>query len=344
MAGRRSSPPRQWSVLQPLPAPILVELAKQAEARGIHGVFAPQVYGPPFLPLAVAAGVTQSLQLATGIAIAAARSPFETAMAAIDMDRISGGRFTLGLGASVLAWSHGVYGAPEHKPLAYLRETVEAVRHIVKGAHQGLTPFEGEYYRADFKELSPTEPPLREEIPIWIAALRAPAVRLAARIGDGLIGHPMWSIDWAVNEMAPQLDATLAEAGRSRDEIEVNVWPWVAINPNEAEAIEDARPTIAFYGGVKQYESFFAAHGFEDVARKLQEGVQRGDYKSVAHLIPDEMVRTFVAVGEPEKVREQIGRLDAIADSVCLVPPTYALSAEKLMYYSGMIAETFPAN
>jgi len=329
MAGSTSSPPRQWSVLQPLPAPILVELAKQAEARGIHGVFAPQVYGPPFLPLAVAAGVTQSLQLATGIAIAAARSPFETAMAAIDMDRISGGRFTLGLGASVLAWSRGVYGAPEHKPLAFLRETVEAVRHIVKGAHQGLTPFEGQYYHADFKELSPTEPPLREEIPIWIAALRAPAVRLAARIGDGLIGHPMWS---------------LAEAGRSRDEIEVNIWPWVAINPNEAEAIEDARPTIAFYGGVKQYESFFAAHGFEDVARKLQEGVQRGDYKSVAHVIPDEMVRTFVAVGEPEKVREQIGRLDAIADSVCLVPPTYALSAEKLMYYSGMIAETFPAN
>ena len=344
MAASESPRPRQWSVLQPLPAPILVELARQAEARGIYGCFAPQVYGPPFLPLAVAAGVTERLQLATGIAIAAARSPFETAMAAIDMDRISGGRFTLGLGASVLAWSRGVYGAPEHKPLAHLRETVEAVRHIVRGAHRGLEPFEGEYYRADFKELSPTEPPLREEIPIWIAALRAPMVRLAARIGDGLIGHPMWSIEWALNEMAPQLDAALAEAGRSREEIEVNIWPWVAANPNEAEAIEDSRPTLAFYGGIKQYESFFAAHGFQDVARKLQEGVQRGDYKSVAHLVPDEMVRTFVAIGEPEKVRERIGRLDVIADSICLVPPTYALPPEKLMFYAGMIAQTFPAD
>jgi alkanesulfonate monooxygenase SsuD/methylene tetrahydromethanopterin reductase-like flavin-dependent oxidoreductase (luciferase family) len=288
--------------------------------------------------------VTDRLQLASGIAIAATRSPFETAMAAIDMDRISGGRFTLGLGASVLAWSRGVYGAPEHKPLAHLRETVEAVRHIVKGAHKGLTPFEGEYYRADFKELSPTEPPLREEIPIWIAALRAPMVRMAARIADGLIGHPMWSIEWAIDEMAPQLDAALAKAGRAREEIEVNIWPWVAINPNEAEAIEDSRPTIAFYGGVKQYESFFAAHGFRDEARKLQEGVGRGDYESVAHLVPDEMVRTFVSVGDPEKVRERIGRLDAIADSICLVPPTYALSPERLMFYAGMIAETFPAS
>jgi len=343
MAGERSSRPRRWSVLQPMPAPILVALAKQAEADGIHGVFAPQVYGPPFLPLAVAAGVTDRLQLASGIAIAAARSPFETAMAAIDMDRISGGRFTLGLGASVLAWSHGVYGAPVHKPLTHLRETVKAVRHIVKGAHTGLEPFEGEYYRADFKELSPTEPPLREEIPIWIAALRAPMVRMAAEIADGMIGHPMWSIEWATEQMAPELDAALAGAGRSRDEIEVNLWPWVAPNPNETEAIEDSRATMAFYGGVKQYESFFEAHGFLDVARKLQEGVGRGDYKSVAHLVPDEMVRAFVAVGEPEKVRERVGRLDAIADSICIIPPVYALPPEKVMFYAGMIAETFKA-
>ena len=133
-------PPRQWSILQPLPAPILVEMAKQAEARGIHGCFAPQVMGPPFLPLAVAAGVTERLQLASGIAIAAVRSPFETAMAAIDMDRISGGRFILGLGASVLAWSRGIFGAPEHKPLAHLRETVEAVRHIVRVPTGALRP------------------------------------------------------------------------------------------------------------------------------------------------------------------------------------------------------------
>jgi len=332
---------RHWSVLQPLPAPILTELARQAEAQGIHGCFAPQVYGPPFLPLAVAAGVTERIQLASGIAIASARSPFETAMAAIDMDRISMGRFILGLGASVLSWSRGVFGAPEHKPLAHLRETVAAVRHIVRGAATGIEPFEGTYYRADFKEYQPIEAPLREEIPIWIAALRAPMVRLAAEIGDGVIGHPMWSADWAVNHMRPELEAALAKAGRRREDIEVNLWPWAAPNPNEAEAIEDARPTMAFYGGVKQYESFFEAHGFLDVARKLQEGVQRGDYRSVAHLVPDEMVRTFVAVGEPEKVREQIGRFASVADSLCIVPPVYALTLEKIIYYSGMIASTF---
>jgi len=328
---------RHWTVLQPLPAPILTELARQAEAQGIHGCFSPQVYGPPFLPLAVAAGATERLQLASGIAIASARSPFETAMAAIDMDRISMGRFTLGLGASVIAWSRGVFGAPEHKPLAHLRETVEAVRHIVRGADTHLAPFEGTYYRADFKEYQPIESPDRKDIPIWIAALRAPMVRLAAEIGDGVLGHPMWSSEWAVKHMQPELEAALAKAGRRREEIEVNLWPWAAPNPDEAEAIEDARPTMAFYGGAKQYESFFEAHGFLDVARKLQEGVRRGDYRSVAHLVPDEMVRTFVAVGEPEKVREQIARYASVADSLCVVPPVYALPLERVMQYVAAI-------
>jgi len=332
---------RYWGFLPPGPAAMVAGIAKQAEDAGLEGVFAAQVNSIPFLPLAAASVATTRIKLATGIAIAATRSPYETAMAATDMDRLSDGRFVLGLGASVESWTCGVYGAPPHKPLSHLRETVAAVRHIVAGAHLGLEPFEGEYYQADFKELSPTEPPLREEIPIWIAALRAPMVRVAAAIGDGLIGHPMWSIEWATEQMAPELDAALAKAGRSRDDIEVNIWPWVAPNPNEAEAIEDSRATIAFYGGVAQYESFFEAHGYLDVARKLQEGVQRGDYRSVAHLVPDEMVRTFVAVGEPEKVRERIARLDAVADSICIIPPAYGLSLEKVMFYGGMINETF---
>lgn len=332
---------RYWIVLPPMPAPALVAVAQQAEARGVHGIFSPQVYGPPFIPLAAAAAVTERVQLASGIAIAAVRSPFETAMAAIDLDRISGGRFILGLGTSVHAWTQGVFGTPEYKPVSHLRETVAAVRHIIRGAHKGLEPFEGEYYRAHFRELQPSQPPLREDIPIWIAALRAALVRLAGETGDGLIGHPMWSVEWSLDEMKPEFEAAAAKAGRSVDDIEVNLWPWAAPNPDEAEAIEDSRPTMAFYGGVKQYEPFFEAHGFLDVAKKLQEGVQRGDYMSVAHLVPDEMVRTFVAVGEPAKVRERIEPLWGFADSLCVVPPVYALGPEKVIFYSEMIAQTF---
>jgi alkanesulfonate monooxygenase SsuD/methylene tetrahydromethanopterin reductase-like flavin-dependent oxidoreductase (luciferase family) len=103
-----------WGFVPPAPAPGIAALAKQAEDRGLFGVFAAQVWGPPWVPLAAAAVATQRIAIASGIAIAAARSPFETAMAAIDLDRVSQGRFILGLGSSVLAVTRGYFGAPEH--------------------------------------------------------------------------------------------------------------------------------------------------------------------------------------------------------------------------------------
>ena len=87
---------RYWGMIPVVEASLIGMLAKQSEEQGMEGLFAPQVYGPPFIPLAAAATMTNSIKLATGIAIAAARSPTETAMAAIDMDRISNGRFILG--------------------------------------------------------------------------------------------------------------------------------------------------------------------------------------------------------------------------------------------------------
>lgn len=341
MGAERAGKRRYWGFVHPQPAPVLAALAQQAEARGLTGIFAPQVYGPPFVPLAAAAMVTSRLQLASGIAIAAARSPFETAMAAIDLDRISGGRFVLGLGASVLSWTRDVFGAPPHRPLAHLRETVAAVRHVVRGAHRGLEPFEGEWFRAGFRELQPPPPPLREEIPIWIAALRGPAVRLAAEIAQGLMGHPMWSVDWAVERIQPDLRAGLAAAGRSRETIDLNLWLWVAPNPDESEAIEDARATVAFYAGIAQYESFFAAHGFAAEARRLQHAVQSREVASAGRLVPDEMVRAFVLCGRPDTVRAGVERAWTVADSMCLVPPAYGLAPERLLSYGNAIAELF---
>jgi probable F420-dependent oxidoreductase len=334
---------RYWGFINAVPAPILAAMVRQAEEQGLEGIFAPQVYGPPWIPLAAAATASERLRLASGIAIAAVRSPFETAMAAIDMDHLSGGRFTLGLGASIQAWTRGVFGAPEHKPLAHLRETVAAVRHIVHGAHQGLTPFEGEYFSADFAELQPTAPPVRDEIPIWIAALRGPAVRLAAEIADGVMGHPMWSIDWAVERIQPDLQKGLERGGRRREDVELNLWLWCAPGSDEAQTIEDSRATVAFYAGMKQYESFFEAHGFLAEAQRLQGHVRDRDITAHAKLVPDEMVRTFVVCGRPEQVQERIERAWSVADSLCLVPPVYALAPEKLMGYAGEIAKLFYA-
>jgi alkanesulfonate monooxygenase SsuD/methylene tetrahydromethanopterin reductase-like flavin-dependent oxidoreductase (luciferase family) len=98
---------------------------------------------------------------------------------------------------------------------------------------------------------------------------------------------------------------------------------------------------VAFYAGAAPYEIVFEKQGFLKEARALQKAVAEEGFLAASHLVPDEMVRAFVAVGEPDKVRERIEPIWQLADSICVSPPTYALTPEKLQYYSDMIASTF---
>jgi probable F420-dependent oxidoreductase len=333
---------KYWGVISPLPGQVLAAQVRQMESMGLEGVFAPQVYGPPFVPLAAAATVTERMRLASGIALAFARSPFETATAAMDLDRISNGRFTLGLGTSVQAWSEGFFGMEYGRPVEHLREVVEIVRMVWSKAHTGeLTRYDGKYHTLDFSEFNPLGAPLRTDIPVWIAALRTPLIRLAAEIADGVIGHPIWSIDWATTKVQDDLKAGLRKGGRQRGDIEFNMWLFVAPNPDRRQSIEDARATVAFYGGIGQYEEYFAAHGFRSEARQLQEGVRRGDYLSVKHLVTDEMAQTFVVCGTPDEVRQRVSAIWEHADSASLGPPVYGLDGGALLGYLGRIAELF---
>lgn len=333
-------PRKFWAVLPVLPAPQLAGLAQQYESLGFEGAFATQVYGPPFVPLAAASTVTRKLMLGTGIAIAATRSPMETAMAIMDLDRISQGRAILGLGSSISSWTSGVFGTPDIKPLAHLRDTVAAIRHIEAGAHLGLAPYDGTYFKAGFEAMLQTAPPCRKKIPIWIAALREKLVRLSAEIADGVIGHPMWSIDWTVNHMAPAYLDELHKQGRDRKDVCVSIWPWVAINDDKAEAIADARSTVAYYASAVQYESFFEMNGFGAEARACQAGIDASkDISTFEHHVTDAMVETFVATGSIKAVAATLEPLWSVANHLCPAPPMWNLAPAKVQVYLEKIGE-----
>lgn len=177
----------------------------------------------------------------------------------------------------------------------------------------------------------------------WIAALRGPLISLAAEIGDGVIGHPIWSIDWLTNRIPRSLNIGLRRGGKQRSSIEFNAWLFVAASSDRTEAINDAKPTVAFYGGIAQYEEYFAAHGFREEARRLHKGVQSGDYLRAAKLVPDEMAQAFVVCGTPDEARKRIEPAWEVVDSLTLVPPAYGLSPDELMAYAGAIASAFYA-
>ena len=334
---------RWWGVMPILPAPVMGGIAKQMEAVGFEGCFSLQIYGPPFVPMAAVAAMTDTLKVSTGIAVAGTRSPVETAFAAMELDTISGGRFVLGLGTSLHSAVCGIYGEPKRKLLTHLREVVKVVRYVNANAHKGMEPVHGEYFNAEWTEMMLTAPPVREEIPIWIAALKDKLTSMALEIGDGLMVHALWTVDYTVAKKN-FIEAELARFGRKRSDVEVNAWPWIAINDDKQQAINDSRATVAAYVGYKEYEAFFDAIGFGDEARACQlAGGEHGDVSSVIKNVSDEMVEAFVKCGPVDEVLEKIVPFWDVVDSLCPMTPYRDLTMEQLTMYNGglyqMVAE-----
>src|SRR3546814_13409398 len=119
-----------------------------------------------------------------------------------------------------------------------------------------------------------TAPPERENLPIWVAALRERLTDTALEIADGLIVHSLWSVDYTV-EQGPRIAAKLAEFGRDRSAVEINDWPWVAVNDDEQAALDAARPAVAGSSGITEYEPFFAARRFLQEAKLSNQRVTR---------------------------------------------------------------------
>jgi alkanesulfonate monooxygenase SsuD/methylene tetrahydromethanopterin reductase-like flavin-dependent oxidoreductase (luciferase family) len=331
---------KYWLMLPPSrSAARTVQAAREAEALGLEGVFSIQLASNPWVPLGAAAATTSTLRLGTGIALALARPPFETALAAIDLDHLSEGRFTLGLGTSVRSVHEEHYGVPYDPPVARLAEAVRIIKLVTSGEARRAGRFDGRFHQLDFSRLALAKP-FRPNLPVWVAALREPLVRVAGELADGLVGHPSWSIDWALRQVRGPFADALAASGRTRDQVEVNLWHVVAPNPDVAESVRDAKRHVAIYAAIAQYQPYFAAHGFGREAGRLAEAAAAGE-RDLVDLVPDEMARTFVVCGTPGEVADQLAPLWDVADSLCLQPPP--LGGEARRAYETRIAETFYA-
>lgn len=315
---------------------------KSLEDKGVAGMEVSQVYGPPFVQLAAAAMLTKRMQLATGIAMGLTRSPFETAMAALDVDRLSKGRFTLGLGTGPEHFTRGYFDMPYDKPVSRLREIVQILRHVEDGARTGdMKPWDGPCYQMEFKGYEPTLPPHRERIPVWIAALRGRLCEVAGEVADGLLGHPVWSVQWALGQALDSLAIGAARSGRDPATLNFQPWVSVSIDRDRRAAIDGARAGVAYYAGLAQYEPFFEAHGFGPEARKMQETLKNTNLMEAATTLPDEMTTTFAACGTPDDVLEWIEPLWQRANSIMILPSNWGVAPELFEERSRLVNETF---
>ena len=302
--------------------------ARAAEDFGFAGLWTSETKHDAFLPLAVAAGATEAIELGTSVAIAFSRSPMETAQTAWDLQGLSDGRFILGLGTQVRAHVERRFSMPFDKPAARLREYIMALRAIWESFRtEGPLRFEGEFYRhtliTPFFNPGPIGHP---EIPVYIAGVNTRLAHLAGELCDGFHVHPFHSPEYLRRTVKPAVAEGAREAGRRPEDVELATSVFVVSGEGDAaEARESVRAQISFYASTPTYRTVLEAHGWEPVGERLGALAREKKWREMPALVTDEMLGAFVVEAAPEEVGPALeeryaGLVDRVALYLPLVP------------------------
>ncbi len=334
------------------PPPGTAESVKEAERLGFDSLWTAEAYGSDALmPLAWWGSHTERLKLGTAIVQISARTPAATAMAAMTLDHLSQGRLILGLGVSGPQVVEGWYGQPFAKPLARTREYIGILRDI--WARRGPVSSEGPHYPLPLKS-SPQGPeptglgkplkssihPLREEIPIYLAAEGPKNIALAGELCDG----------WLALFYSPHHDdfyrRSLQEglgrpgARRSQQEFEVAATVPLIVTDELEQAADALRPMYALYfGGMGARSANFHADvatrmGYEREVARIQELYLAGKKQEAAAAVPTKLLDQLTLIGPKEKIRHDLEAWRESIVTTLLVagdPATLRTAAELVM-------------
>ena len=332
-----------WSAGPPRGAQDHVQLV---ESLGFASVWTAEAYGSDALtPLAWWGAHTNRIKLGTSVMQLSARTPAATAMAAMTLDHLSGGRFILGLGVSGPQVVEGWYGEPYPKPLQRTREYITIIREILAREHP--VTFAGEHYSMPYpggtglgKPLKSTVHPLRRDLPIYLGAEGPKNIALAAELCDGWL--PLFFApkddEWYRHQLAEGFARLGAYASAANFEV---ACPVTVVPNDDVEAAADlVRPHLALYmGGMgARGQNFhfdvFARMGYENVAIAVQDLYLAGKKAEAAAAVPTSLVEQVALIGPPDKIRDDLARWDESCVTTLLVsgpPPLLRLMAELVL-------------
>jgi F420-dependent oxidoreductase-like protein len=295
-----------------------VALAERAERAGLDSVWTAEAYGADAVTmLSFIAGRTSRIGLGTGILQMPARTPANTAMTAMSLDALSGGRFTLGLGASGPQVVEGWHGVAYGKPLQRSREYLGIVRQILARdqpvAHDGETyqiPYDGAGATGLGKALRSSMPALRPELPIYLAAIGPRNVSLAAEIADGWL--PTFYSPDHPEVFAGSLDAGFERGNRIREQFTILPTAYVRVGSRSEECCDALRPYFSLYiGGMGArgqnfYFDLICRYGYEDIAVKIQDLYLDGHVREATAAVPDRLIDEMCLVGPLGRIAERL--------------------------------------
>ena len=312
------------------------------EKAGLEIVFVPEAYSfDAVSQLGFIAARTERMQIASGILPLYTRTPSLLAMTAAGLDYVSDGRFVLGIGASGPQVIEGFHGVPYTAPLGRTREVVEICRKVWR---RERVEYRGRHYTLPLppgqgtglgKALKLINRPVRERIPIFIAAIGPKNVELTAEIAEG------WVPIFFIPEKAAEVWGGALAAGRARrdpelGELDVVVQAMLAIGDDVGDMLDLARPMLALYiGGMGAkgrnfYNDLARRYGYEKEAERIQELYLAGHKDEAAALVPREMLERTSLVGPEGLVRERLAALREAGVTVLNVTPMGATHADRV--------------
>ncbi|MEU6919565.1 LLM class F420-dependent oxidoreductase [Streptomyces olindensis] len=310
------------------PSPDHVPLAREAERLGYDSVWTAESWGSDaFTPLAWIAAHTSRIRLGTAVAQMAARPPTTTAMHALTLDHLSGGRLMLGLGLSGPQVVEGWYGRPfPASPLTATREYVDVVRQVLRREAPVVSagrfhahPYRGPDATGLGKPLRPITHPLRPDLPVLLGAEGPKNVAQTTRIADG----------WLPLYWSPTRPEVYGPALRDlREGFLVAPLAQVRVCADVAEGLLPVKAMLGFYiGGMGHaarnfHADLMARMGYEEEARRIQRLFLDGRRQEAVLAVPDAFADEISLVGPRERIAErlELWRKGPVTDLLALAP------------------------
>ena len=274
--------------------------ARRAEAMGYDGLNVPDALHDGLLLAAMALNATKNLKVGTGVLLAFPRSPMIVAIAAWDLQRMSGGRFELGLGTQVKGNIEKRYSTAWTAPVPRMREYIGSLRAIFDSFQNGVPlNYVGEQYQ--FTRLQPffnPGPIEHPELPVFMGAVGPLMTALAGEVSDGMITHPTNTPPRYIREVAlPRLQKGAARAGRSPDQVKLILGALIATAKDAAGLAaerEKQRAMLGFLYSTPSYWPSLELFGWQHKGEQLLEMTRQGNWQDMAKIIDDEMRDQFV--------------------------------------------------
>ena len=295
----------------PLDLATIGEQARLVEEMGYDGLMTEETKDDPYVVMALAAQATTRLGIGTAVAMAFPRSPTTTAMAAWTLQKLSKGRFTLGLGSQVKGHIVRRYGMQWHPPGPWMREYVLAVRAVWATWQTGVPlDVRGEHYNINLMVPLFTPAPIEHpDIPIHLAAVNPYMCQVAGEVADGVRPHPVCTPKYIEEVMLPAVRAGAAKASRKLDGFAVSIKPLIAAAPDQRALegkIRDVRARVAFYASTPAYRAAFEAHGLGDLATTMATYSKQQRWEEMPAMISDEVLHTYATVGTYDEIADKL--------------------------------------